>query len=46
MVIPDDASIMVLPGDRMFQTQRIVSGKCRPVILHGFGGAKKAIAEG
>ena len=25
----------------MFQAQRIVSGKCRPVILHGYGGAKK-----
>ena len=25
----------------MFQAQRIVNGKCRPVILHGYGGAKK-----
>ena len=25
----------------MFQAQRIVDGKCRPVILHGYGGAKK-----
>ena len=24
----------------MFQAQRIVDGKCRPVILHGYGGAK------
>ena len=32
---------MVLPGDGMFQAQRIVNGKCRPVILHGYGGAKK-----
>ena len=36
-----DASLMVLPGDGMFQAQRIVNGKCRPVILHGYGGAKK-----
>ena len=25
----------------MFQAQRVVSGKCRPVILHGYGGAEK-----
>ena len=25
----------------MFPAQRIVNGKCRPVILHGYGGAKK-----
>ena len=25
----------------MFQAQRVVSGKCRPVTLHGYGGAKK-----
>ena len=25
----------------MFQAQRIVNGKCRPVISHGYGGAKK-----
>ena len=25
----------------MFQAQRIVNGKCRPLILHGYGGAKK-----
>ena len=34
-------SLLVLPGDGMFQAQRIVNGKCRPVILHGYGGAKK-----
>ena len=28
---------MVLPGDGMFQAQRVVSGRCRPVILHGYG---------
>lgn len=44
LMIPGDASMMVLPGNRMFQTQRIVPGKCRPVILHGFGGAKKIMA--
>ena len=25
----------------MFQAQRIVTDKCRPVVLHGYGGAKK-----
>ena len=34
-------SLLVLPGDGMFQAQRVVNGKCRPVILHGYGGAKK-----
>ena len=33
--------LLVLPGDGMFQAQRVVSGKSRPVILHGYGGAKK-----
>ena len=41
LAFPGDASLMVLPGDGMFQAQRIVNGKCRPVILHGYGGAKK-----
>ena len=35
------SSLLILPGDGMFQAQRIVNGKCRPVILHGYGGAKK-----
>eukprot|EP00434_Breviolum_minutum_P009685 symbB.v1.2.008526.t1/scaffold527.1/size293072/24 len=29
----------------MFQAQRIVDGKCRPVILHGYGGAKKEMPD-
>ena len=33
----------VLPGDRMFQAQRLVPGYTRPVILHGYGGAKREI---
>ena len=41
LAFPGEASLMVLPGDGMFQAQRIVNGKCRPVILHGHGGAKK-----
>ena len=41
LALPGDASLLVLPGDGMFQAQRIVNGKCRPVILHGYGGAKK-----
>ena len=41
LALPGKASLLVLPGDGMFQAQRIVDGKCRPVILHGYGGAKK-----
>ena len=41
VALPGNASLLVLPGDGMFQAQRIVNGKCRPVILHGYGGAKK-----
>ena len=33
--LPGEASLLVLFGDGMFQAQRIVNGKCRPVILHG-----------
>ena len=44
--LPGDAAFMVLPGDRMFQAQRIVPETCRPVILHGYGGAKVQMAEG
>ena len=41
LALPGEASLLVLPGDGMFQAQRVVNGKCRPVILHGYGGAKK-----
>jgi len=41
LALPGEAFLLILPGDGMFQAQRIVSGKCRPVILHGYGGAKK-----
>ena len=44
--LPGDAAFMILPGDRMFQAQRIIPGLCRPVILHGYGGAKLQMAEG
>ena len=37
------ALFCVLPGDRMFQAQRLVPGFTRPVILHGYGGAKHEI---
>ena len=30
--------MLVLPGDKMFQSQYVVGGKSRPVILHGYGG--------
>ena len=29
----------------MFQAQRLIGGKCRPVILHGYGGAKKEMSD-
>ena len=45
LALPGDASLLVLPGDGMFQAQRIVGGKCRPVILHGYGGAKKEMPD-
>ena len=38
-----EAFLCVLPGDRMFQAQRLVPGRARPVILHGYGGAKRDI---
>ena len=41
LAIAGEASFLILPGDGMFQAQPVVSGKCRPVILHGYGGAKK-----
>ena len=37
---------MVLPGDKMFQSQYVTAGKTRPVILHGYGNAKRAMKEG
>ena len=45
LALPGDASLLVLPGDGVFQAQRIVDGKCRPVILHGYGGAKKEMPD-
>ena len=44
--LPGDATFLILPGDRMFQAQRIVPETCRPVILHGYGGAKLKMSEG
>ncbi len=40
-----EALLCVLPGDRMFQAQRLVPGCARPVILHGYGGAKRDIPK-
>ena len=45
LALPGDASLLVLPGDGMFQAQRLNGGKCRPVILHGYGGAKKEMPD-
>ena len=44
LALPGEASLLVLPGDGMFQAQRVVSGK--PVKLHGHGGAKKEMPTG
>ena len=38
-----EALLCVLPGDRMFQAQQLVPGRSRPVILHGYGRAKRDI---
>ena len=35
------ALLGVLPGDKMFQAQRLTPRYTRPVILHGYGGAKR-----
>ena len=37
------ALLGVLPGDKMFQAQRLTPCCTRPVILHGYGGAKRDI---
>ena len=37
------ALLGVLPGDKMFQAQRLNPRFSRPVILHGYGGAKRDI---
>ena len=37
------ALLGVLPGDKMFQAQRLNPRFTRPVILHGYGGAKRDI---
>ena len=34
------ALLGVLPGDKMFQAQRLTPSCTRPVVLHGYGGAK------
>ena len=46
LAIPGKAAMLVLPGDKMFQSQFVTTGKTRPVILHGYGNAKKAMKEG
>ena len=43
LCLAGEALLCVLPGDRMFQAQRLVPGCARPVILHGYGGAKRDI---
>ena len=43
MHLPGRAQLFVLPGDRMYQAQRLIPGKTRPAILHGYGGAKRDI---
>ena len=41
--LPGEAVLMILPGDRMFQAQCIAQQRCRPAILHGYGGGKHAM---
>ena len=41
--LPGEAVLMILPGDRMFQAQYLVQQRCRPAILHGYGGGKHAM---
>ena len=37
------AAMLVLSGDKMFQSQYIVQERSRPAILHGYGSAKKVM---
>lgn len=46
LALPGKAALLVLPGDKMFQSQYIENGKTRPAIAHGFGGAKTALPAG
>ena len=41
--LPGEAVLMILPGDRIFQAQCIAQQRCRPAILHGYGGGKHAM---
>ena len=38
--------MLALFGDKMFQSQYVTVGKTRPVILHGYGNAKRTMKEG
>ena len=40
---PGEAVLMILPGAEMFQAQYLVQQRCRPAILHGYGGGKHAM---
>ena len=44
--LPGKASMLVLPGDKMSQSQFVAPGKSRPAILHGYGSAKKVMKAG
>lgn len=35
VLLVTEHSLLILPGNGMYQAQRIVEGKCRPVVLHG-----------
>ena len=37
------ALLGILPGDKMFQAQRLMPKCTQPVVLHGYGGAKRDI---
>ena len=44
--LPRKAAMLVLPGDKMFLSQFVTTGKTRPVFWHGYGNAKRAMKQG
>ena len=39
------ALLGILPGDKMFQAQRLTPSCTRPVVLHGYGGAGNEVED-
>jgi len=44
LAIPGKAALLV--SGKMFQSQYVTTGKTRPVILRGYGNAKRVMKEG